>query len=275
MWKWHAVEEIEHKAVAFDTFRFATRNWPRGRRWMLKSIMMLSITVHFIKHRIQDMIYLLEQDGLTGWRVKARVLWYLFGTPGMLRRMIPAWFAYFLPGFHPWKHDDRHLIEMAEASLTKHDGVDRRGCELAARQAIALLDLAGGTEARLAKNPARGWIVEEMSGGELAVPQSAGNAQDSSTGLGGEPTPPVLAPDPVTQFRFVAELVQPGNANHGLGRIGPGHPGKVAHHRLIGDLGKDLGPVLRPCGPQEQPFAANEHLSYSTQCPARANRTHA
>jgi predicted metal-dependent hydrolase len=35
---------------------------------------------------------------------------YLFGKPGVLRRLIPAWFAYFMPGFHPWNHDDRDLI---------------------------------------------------------------------------------------------------------------------------------------------------------------------
>ena len=28
-----------------------------------------------------------------------------------------AWAGLFLPGFHPWKHDDRHLIEKAERSL--------------------------------------------------------------------------------------------------------------------------------------------------------------
>jgi hypothetical protein len=44
--------------------------------------------------------------------------WFLFGKPGVLRRLIPAWLAYFLPGFHPWNHDDSALIGKAEASLT-------------------------------------------------------------------------------------------------------------------------------------------------------------
>ena len=29
MWRWHAIEEIEHKGVAYDTWLHATRAWPR------------------------------------------------------------------------------------------------------------------------------------------------------------------------------------------------------------------------------------------------------
>lgn len=117
MWRWHAIEEIEHKAVAYDTWLHATKGWKRRKRWILKALMMLIITKNFVPHRIRDTLDLLEQDGLKGWKVKARVLWYLFGTPGVLRRLIPAWIAYFLPGFHPWDQDDRHLIAGAEAGL--------------------------------------------------------------------------------------------------------------------------------------------------------------
>lgn len=118
MWRWHAVEEIDHKAVAYDTFLHATRHMPRRRRWLLKSMTMLSITHRFVSHRIADSVDLLAQDGITGWRAKARVLWYVFGSPGYLRKVFPAWASYFLPGFHPWKHDDRHLIPLGEASLS-------------------------------------------------------------------------------------------------------------------------------------------------------------
>ena len=110
LWRWHAVEEIEHKGVAFDTFRHATREWGRFRRWRLKAIMMLVITKHFVAHRIRDTLDLLAQDGIVGIGAKWRVGMYLFGKPGVLRRLVPAWIGYFLPGFHPWNHDDRALI---------------------------------------------------------------------------------------------------------------------------------------------------------------------
>ena len=110
LWRWHAVEEIEHKGVAYDTWLHATREWSRWKRWKVKSLLMLVITKRFVKHRFRDASELLAQDGITGWRAKAALAWYLVGKPGILRRVLPAWCAYFLPGFHPWNRDDRALI---------------------------------------------------------------------------------------------------------------------------------------------------------------------
>lgn len=110
LWRWHAVEEIEHKGVAYDTWLHATRDWSRWKRWKVKSVLMLIITKRFITHRFRDAAELLAQDGITGWRAKGPLIWYLIGKPGILRRLFPAWCSYFLPGFHPWNEDDRALI---------------------------------------------------------------------------------------------------------------------------------------------------------------------
>ncbi len=110
LWQWHAIEEIEHKGVAYDTWLHATRDWTRAKRWRVKAIMMLIVTRVFWTKRWQGTIALLRQDGITGWRAHRALAWYLFGSPGVLRRIFPSWLAYFLPGFHPWNHDDRALI---------------------------------------------------------------------------------------------------------------------------------------------------------------------
>jgi len=60
LWRWHAIEEIEHKAVAYDTWLHATRGWSRGKRWRVKSFMMLVVTRNFLIHRIRDTLDLLE-----------------------------------------------------------------------------------------------------------------------------------------------------------------------------------------------------------------------
>lgn len=113
LWRWHAVEEIEHKAVAFDTWRVATAGWSRWRRWKVKALLMLLTTRNFLRLRYEGAIMLLAQDGITGWRAHWGVLRFVFGRPGMVRRVVPHWIAYFLPGFHPWNRDDRHLIAAA------------------------------------------------------------------------------------------------------------------------------------------------------------------
>ncbi len=110
LWRWHAVEEIEHKAVAYDTWLHATKNWSRWKRWKVKSMLMLIITQRFVRNRFQDAAELLAQDGIVGWPAKRALVWYLIGKPGILRRVFPAWCRYFLPGFHPWNQDDRALI---------------------------------------------------------------------------------------------------------------------------------------------------------------------
>lgn len=117
MWRWHAIEEIEHKGVAYDTWLHATRDWSRWKRWKVKSLMMGVVTKNFIANRITDTLDLLAQDGLTGARVKWRLAAYLLWQPGILRRVFPAWLSYFLPGFHPWNHDDRKLIAKADSAF--------------------------------------------------------------------------------------------------------------------------------------------------------------
>jgi predicted metal-dependent hydrolase len=110
LWKWHAAEEIEHKGVAYDTWLWATRDWPRFKRWKIKAKVMLLVTRNFIVDRTLGSLELLRQDGITGPRAWARLLWFMWIWPGMMRRIFSAWLKYFLPGFHPWNEDDRHLI---------------------------------------------------------------------------------------------------------------------------------------------------------------------
>lgn len=60
---------------------------------------------------------LLAQDGITGWKAKWGMFTYLAWKPGVVRRIFPAWLAYFRPGFHPWDHDDRALIRKYEGDF--------------------------------------------------------------------------------------------------------------------------------------------------------------
>jgi len=101
LWRWHAVEEIEHKAVAYDTWLHATRHWSRWKRWKVKSLMMLVVTGNFLRHRFHDALSLLATDGITGWPARLRLLRYMLVSPGPILRIVPDWIAYFLPGFHP------------------------------------------------------------------------------------------------------------------------------------------------------------------------------
>jgi len=114
LWRWHAVEEIEHKGVAYDTWLFATHDWPRLRRWKVKAKVMFLVTRNFVVDRTAGALELMRQDGVTGARAWALLLWYLWVRPAMFRKIAGAWFKFFLPRFHPWNEDDRHLLAAYE-----------------------------------------------------------------------------------------------------------------------------------------------------------------
>ena len=116
LWRWHAAEEIEHKGVACDTWLHATKAWPRGKRWKVKAKVMLFVTRNFVVDRTAGALILLRQDGITGPRAVAGLLWYAWIRPGMFRKIFTAWAKFFLPNFHPWNEDDRALIENYETS---------------------------------------------------------------------------------------------------------------------------------------------------------------
>lgn len=116
LWRWHAAEEIEHKGVAFDTWQHATRNWKPRKRYIMRCMVMLQVTYRFLRNRMRDALELMEQDGVSGWKARWKLFAYLVGKPGMLRRIFPSWLSYFRPGFHPWDHDNRALIQLHDSA---------------------------------------------------------------------------------------------------------------------------------------------------------------
>ncbi|RQH05831.1 metal-dependent hydrolase [Paraburkholderia dinghuensis] len=110
IWFWHALEETEHKAVAFDVLTAVMRK--PLRRYALRCAAMLFVTVIFSMLQWQMTFQLVRHDrratDIRGW---LRLLRVLFISPGPLTRMLPHWFAWFRPGFHPWQRDNRALVE--------------------------------------------------------------------------------------------------------------------------------------------------------------------
>ena len=133
LWRWHACEEIEHKGVAYDTWLHATRHWTRWKRWTVKAKVMLYVTRNFLVDRTAGALELMRQDDVTGFAAWAKLLTYLWVRPGMFRKIAGAWFAFFLPGFHPWNEDDRDLLRKydAEAAKTPASARQVRGAQAA------------------------------------------------------------------------------------------------------------------------------------------------
>jgi predicted metal-dependent hydrolase len=117
MWRWHAMEEIEHKAVAFDTFLLVTRGRGDFRRWTLRCFAMVTATFLLFSNICAGMASMFETDGIDGPRTWGRVLIFLFGRPGILRQIVPDYLRFYRPGFHPWELDDLTLLNETRASV--------------------------------------------------------------------------------------------------------------------------------------------------------------
>lgn len=113
LWRWHAIEETEHKAVAFDVYKTVA---PGLIGYLRRCFIMLNTTVLFWTHTLLNYFYFTRRDGIGFWKAAWLFFKYGFINPGPLRRIQIPWLAYFLPGFHPWKHDNRQHVERWKAA---------------------------------------------------------------------------------------------------------------------------------------------------------------
>jgi predicted metal-dependent hydrolase len=123
LWLWHALEETEHKAVAFDVYQEVYGDTRTRRTWLVISTLGLMGTVLRFQNE------LLKHDGLAHKpSIWLKGMWRLWGPRGLLLPLVPAWLSYLKSDFHPWQVDDSTLIQhyRAEfdqaASFTKSAG---------------------------------------------------------------------------------------------------------------------------------------------------------
>ena len=122
LWLWHALEESEHKAVAFDVYQAAGGGYPR------RAAIMLLTTIIFFAVTATVHARLLKANG-TLWRPWrwARAATRMWIRPGYLTRLAPGYLDYFRPRFHPDDRDTRALLAEWRERLFGADGalIDR------------------------------------------------------------------------------------------------------------------------------------------------------
>jgi hypothetical protein len=117
MWRWHAVEETEHKAVAYDVFMHVTKDWPPLKRYLRRCITMALISYFFTRNIITYAALLLEADGYSRKDALKAVKRFVWRTPGLFTRNLKTYFAWYRPGFHPWDEDNRALVAAWKAEF--------------------------------------------------------------------------------------------------------------------------------------------------------------
>jgi predicted metal-dependent hydrolase len=121
MWNWHAVEENEHKAVCYDVYQTATQN-QKLRGYAMRVQMMVLATALFWQRIFQNQMVLIRKDGTQrDWKRWVGFARFAFTSPGALRHVIKPYLDYYKPGFHPWQHDNRRLVDAMKARYDQRD----------------------------------------------------------------------------------------------------------------------------------------------------------
>jgi predicted metal-dependent hydrolase len=106
LWQWHALEETEHKAVAFDLYQAIGGNYAWRVRWFLFA------SIQFAIDSLRQTVNNLWHDGTlfkpSTWLSAAQ---FMLGRPsrggGWLWLTAGPLLAYFKRDFHPWQQDNR------------------------------------------------------------------------------------------------------------------------------------------------------------------------
>lgn len=114
LWSWHAAEEAEHRATCFDLYREC------GGRYFQRVTVMMGAWFLIIATALVNTFALLWRDRkLFRWDT-LKGLVYLFGRRGLLSGMVPAFFAYLRPRFHPWEGIDGDDIARWQAENARY-----------------------------------------------------------------------------------------------------------------------------------------------------------
>ncbi len=114
LWNWHAIEETEHKSVAYDVFLAVG-----GERKLLRNLIRI-IRVRFPYHVVLTICRMRRMEGrpvlsLSFWREGYD---FLFGRQGVIREIAPDFRLFYRSDFHPWMVDNRDLLKKAISAQT-------------------------------------------------------------------------------------------------------------------------------------------------------------
>jgi predicted metal-dependent hydrolase len=110
MYAWHAMEEIEHKAVAFDVMQKVAKVG-----YLRRVFAMAVVTLGFNIHSLLVTRYMLKVDGFSRWeraKLWAQGLWWLYKPGGLYLSMLGHYIQYYKPGFHPWQQGQMQSYQL-------------------------------------------------------------------------------------------------------------------------------------------------------------------
>lgn len=105
MYSWHAIEEVEHKGVAYDVMKdYAKVGYFKRVLGLAHSTWMFPATIFHVQRQ------LMIHDGFSRMeRLKlfTKGMWWMIKPGGLLQPMLKAYWHYYKPGYHPWQETEQ------------------------------------------------------------------------------------------------------------------------------------------------------------------------
>lgn len=116
MWLWHAIEENEHKAVAYDVFKGVFGKGLRAYALRTSSLVISMVILFFIQNYF--LWRLLKQDKQLNLENLRMIYRYAYSpSKGIITGMGKEMLLYFNPNFHPNDSDTTTLLNTWKAKL--------------------------------------------------------------------------------------------------------------------------------------------------------------
>ena len=113
LWVWHAIEEIEHRAVAFDVYQHVYGDDT------VRRMMMRSVTTGFASLTLYSASRLFWQDRAQSFpKLKGNLLG-LYLLLKMFIQLAPEYFSYYQTHFHPATHDYSQIVNYWKQRLAE------------------------------------------------------------------------------------------------------------------------------------------------------------
>lgn len=116
MWLWHAIEENEHKAVAYDVFEGVFGQGTKAYLLRTSSLVAAMLTLFVVQNYF--LFRLLKEDKQLNLEALKAIYTYAYSpSKGIITGMGREMLAYFRPGFHPNDLDTVSLLDTWKAKL--------------------------------------------------------------------------------------------------------------------------------------------------------------
>ncbi|MCA4814210.1 metal-dependent hydrolase [Acinetobacter towneri] len=116
MWLWHAIEENEHKAVAYDVFEGVFGKGVKAYALRTSSLVISMLTLFVVQNYF--LLRLLKQDKQLNLENSRMIYRYAYSpSKGIITGMGKEMLLYFKPNFHPNDFDTTTLLNTWKAKL--------------------------------------------------------------------------------------------------------------------------------------------------------------